>query len=130
MSKAKEARTSGLQWDGGIPLVVNSPEMSLSTAASDQGKFTAPCDGTIVKVMANLVQAPGTAAAKLQIGADGSKTSIGEHTFATTDSTGPVDVTDSMTDLSVSAGDVIEFGTDGAATSTGLVAATLVIMPN
>lgn len=133
MPKAADHRSSAVEFDGAIPFVVNSPEMSLSTAASDQGKFVAPCDGTIVKCTVNLVEAPGTASATMSIGIGTDTdyfTSTTDLTFATGDATGVRDMTGDLSNLDVNEGDVIEFNTAGEATTTGLVAATLVISPN
>jgi len=130
MATAPTYRTSAGQFDGKIPIVVNSPVMSLSSAASSQGSFVAPCDGTIVQAAMNLIQAPDGATAKLSIGKRGAATAYDQYSIATTHATGAIDLPLSgFTSTSVTKGDVIEFATDGAATTAGLVAITLVIMP-
>jgi len=133
MPKSAEYRSSAVEFDGAIPFVVNSPEMTLHTAQTDQGKFTAPCAGTIVRAVTNLVEAPGTASATLSIGKQGDPdyfTSTTDLTFATGDATGTKDQTAALSNTDVAEGDVIEFGVGGEATTTGLVACTIVISPN
>ncbi len=123
--------SGAVAFDGSLMFTANSPEMSLSTAATNQGKMVAPCDGTIVAVIANLVQAPGSAAAKLQIGDGAGVNTFGEYSFATTAALGVIDLdVSALTTAVVTKGAVIEFNTDGAATSTGLVAVTIVVSPN
>lgn len=133
MPKSPDHRSSAVSFDGAIPFVVNSPEMTLHTAQADQGKFTAPCDGTIVKVTTNLIEAPGTASATVLIGKQGDPdyfTSTTDLTYATGDATGVREQVADLSNLDVSEGDVIEFGTGGEATTTGLITCTLVISPN
>jgi len=133
MSKNPDHRSSAVEFDGALMFVVNSPEMTLHTAQADQGKFTAPCNGTIVKCVANLIEAPGTAAGGIDIGKQGDAdyfTATGVISFGTGHALGAIDITSSLTNTDVNEGDVIEFGTDGNATTTGLIAVTLVISPN
>jgi hypothetical protein len=133
MTKAKAVRSSEIQFDGTIPLVVNSPAMTLHTAQANQGSFVAPCNGTIVAIEGNLIEAPGTAADTIDIGTRANDDAlVAAYSIATSDATGSFNIPlDDATviSLAVSKGDVIEFTTHGAATTTGIVALSVVIMP-
>jgi hypothetical protein len=123
---------SGLKGDQ-LPIFINSPVMTLHTAQSNQGPFVAPCDLEIVGIAANLIEAPGTAAGTIDIGTRATAdANVAAYSFATTDSTGfyNLDLTDAtVTSLLFSQGDVIEFSTNGEATTTGLIALTLICVP-
>lgn len=132
MTRSTEARSSAIDYDGKGVFIVNSPVMSLSSAAANQGSFVAPCDGTIVAAVANLIQA-GTGGTNhlLKFGDRATASAFGVTTFTTGSSTGVKDLLADLTvTKTVTKGQVIEFNTDGGATSGGLVAATLVIAPN
>lgn len=127
-------RTSEGQFDGAIHYAVSSPLMNLHTApVLAQGEFVAPCDGTIVKVLRNLTVVPGTANATLTIGKNGDTDFfIDDHVLLTTGNGGVAgveDITSELANTAVAAGDIIQFATGGEATSTGNVAAVVVIMP-
>lgn len=122
--------SQGAQMADQMPVYVNSPLLSLSTAASADGQFMVPFDATIVAVMANITELPDDAAGLLNIGsnADADKF-LDDYSIATDADTGLVDLVDELVTDEVDAGDVIEFSTDGGATSTGSVAVTLVLAP-
>lgn len=119
-----------------LPIFVSSEVLTLHTAQTNKNAFVAPCDMTIVGCVSNLVEAPGTAAGAIIVGkrgdADAFSTGI---SFATTDSAGEITeedvatVFDGADGVDVSQGDVIEFSTDGGATTTGLAAVQLVCLP-
>ena len=129
MSKLSEARSDKIEWGGGGIFMPHSGIITLSTAQANTAPFVAPCAGKIIVAEANLIVTPGTAGAVLQIGKYGSAVFYGAHTFALGAATGRIDVLASFTNTTVAKGEVIVFGTDGAATSTGLAAITIIINP-
>ncbi len=133
MPKAPDHRTSSPQWDGELALCINSPVMSLSSAAANQGSFVAPCDLTIVAIVYNLIAAPDVAAAEVEVGSRADDDEfVAAWSIPTTHATGLAELpTDdaAVISLNIDKGDVVEFKTDGGATSTGSIAVTLVCMP-
>ncbi len=149
MGKSNEARAGAVQLDGlfhkipgfeagaqrgdQLPILINSPVMTLHTAQSNQGSFVAPCDLTIVGIAANVIEAPGTAAGTIDIGTRADDNSnVAAYSFATDETLGyqALDLTDAtVLSLTFNQGDVIEFATNGEATTTGLIALTLVCVP-
>lgn len=130
MSKSSEVRSSAVDYDGAALLVINSGLVTLSTAQTDNAPFVMPCDGTIVQATARVTVAAGTATATLTIGTQASDVGIMDKDFATTDGAGEYDCLADLVTATVTKGDIILFGSDGNATSTGLVAITLVVSPN
>ncbi len=128
--KAPQVQSSAIQWDGKLPFTWHTQNaLTLHTAEVAVDSIIAPCDGTIVAVIANLTEAPGTAAGGLQIGIVGDADYFLFHDFATTDATGVYDITGSLLLATVTKGQKLVFGADGVATTTGLVEVTVVIMP-
>jgi hypothetical protein len=133
MSASSDHRTGKGAWDGALTFVVNSPTMSLETAAANQGAFVAPCNGEIVAIIGNLIEAPGTAAGTVNIGTVADVDHfLDAYSIATTAAVGvfeiPLDNT-AVVNTTVTKGDVIEFDTGGEATTTGIAAFTVVINP-
>lgn len=136
--KSAQVQSGAIQWDGKIPFVVKDVAVDLINS-NQVNQIVAPCDAQLVALICNLLAAPGSAAATLEIGtATGSpsgldKDGLVSHSFATTDSTGLYDLVSEIGEgalgVNVAKGDVITFGSDGGATSTGTVAVTAVFMP-
>lgn len=130
MPGASTYQTGKGEFDGALPIVINSPAMALDSAATHQAPFVMPCNGEIVQATVNLIQAPAGAAAALQFGTRADATAFESYSIATSHATGALDIPLSgFAETDVSKGDVVEFSTDGSATASGIVAATLVIMP-
>lgn len=148
MSKMFDTKASRVEVDGGarsmpgmgevgldqMPILINSPVMTLHTADANNGSFVAPCDLTIVGIAANVIEAPGTAAGTIDIGTYANDdVNVAAYSFATDETLGyqALDLDDAtVLSLSFSQGDVIEFTTNGEATTTGLIALTLVCVPS
>jgi hypothetical protein len=130
MGTINSINSSTVRWDGKIPFQVSSGSVSLSTAEPHQGEFVAPCDGTIVAAIANVLAAPDGAAATVFAGIRGNTTKfINNYSVGTAHNTGTLDLTSQLASTDVSEGDVICFGSDGGGTSTGEASVTLVVMP-
>lgn len=123
---------SGTYMGDQMPFFINSPVMSLSSAAANQGSYLVPFRATIVKCIANLVQAPAGASGGLNVGTRADPDHFLDlYDFSTGHATGLIDLTDlsQMVNTSIDAGDIVEFDTDGDGTSAGLVAVTLICVP-
>lgn len=131
MPKAPTYTTGKGEYDGAIPIVINSPAMTLHTAVTNQNPFVAPCDLEIVQVTKNLIEAPGTAAGTVNIGTRADVDAfLVAHSIATTDPTGSEDIpVSALVTANINKGDVVEFDTGGEATTTGIAAFTVVCMP-
>ncbi len=147
MGKSPEARMSAVVMDGvlekipgfsaglfgeNLPFFINSPVMTLHTAQSNQGAFMVPFDATILAVLINVIEDPGTAAGTINVGTRANNDAFVDAYSVATDATlGLADITDNaaVVGTSITAGDVIEFDTGGEATTTGLIAVTLVCVP-
>jgi len=130
MPSAPTYQTGKCEYDGKMPLAINSGVMTLYTAVANNGSFVAPCDLEIVQATVNVIVAPGTAAAALKIGTRAGATAFESYSIATSHALGAIDLpVSAFTTVNISKGDVVEFGTDGAATSTGDAAVTLVCIP-
>lgn len=135
MTTLPQARSSKVQYDGAGIIHVSSGLIDLTTADTGSGHFVVPFDGTIEEFYYNLLEAPGTAAATLAIGKFGDLDAfLDDVSIPTTQATGLVRIagdTDlaAVASVTVSAGDVIIFGTDGGATSTGKAVAGFVLTP-
>ena len=130
MPKSIEYRTSAGQWDGAMPVVVASGEMSLSSAATSAG-FMVPFDATIVSAKISVIASPdATAVVHFGTSSDADHYLTSGHTLANGAAVELVDVTASLTDTAVVAGEIIEFSTDGGATAAGLVGMAIVLSPN
>jgi hypothetical protein len=148
MGKLQEARASAIQLDGKfhnmpgmedgktldqMPIFINSPVLTLHTAQTNQGSFVAPCDLTIIGIAANVLEQPGTAAGTIDIGYNGDDDAyVAAYSFATDETLGyqALDLDDAtVLSTSISQGAVVEFTTNGEATTTGEVALTLICIP-
>lgn len=116
-----------------LPIFINSPVMTLHTAESTKGAFVAPCALEIVGIAANVIEAPGTAAGTIDVGTRADDDAfVAAYSFATDESTGyqALDMAAAtVVSTTISQGDVVEFATNGEATTTGLIAVTLVCLP-
>jgi hypothetical protein len=130
MGKAMDAKSSRVQYDGGMPVIVQSGQMTVHTAQSGLIKWVAPFDYVIKQALIKVDEASGTAPGLVKAGtvADDDRF-IDDYSVATDAAVGLVDVTSSLVNTSGVAGDVIIFGNDGAATTTGLAHVILVIVP-
>lgn len=132
---APEYRTGKAQFDGALPIVINSPVMVMTDAGVTlQGSFTAPCDGEIVAIIGNLVAQPSASPCVLKAGIRGNATKfINDFSIPGTQALGKFEIPvthASIASRNITKGEIVEFATDGAATATGgNVAISLVIMP-
>lgn len=134
MPKSAEARSSAIQYDGAMLFAVNSPVMSLSAAASNQGSFVVPCACEIEEIICNLVAVPNTTPATLNIGTRADADALVDaYSIPITATAGAFTIP--LTNAAVVAtklnkGDVLEFSTGGEAASAGSVGVTLVLKPS
>lgn len=129
--KSPEYRTSAAQWDGAMPVVINSPQMSFisSAAVDNQGTFVAPCDLDITEALLRVLATTGSSLALLNIGKQGAAASFladysidavaaGLHTIAAS----------AFATRRISRGDAVDFQLEQA-TAAGTIAVSLVCMP-
>lgn len=126
-------RTSALQYDGSLPVVINSPVMAYAaTAVSNQGSFVAPCDLEIVAAVLNVIVTPTHATADLNIGTRADADAFLDLFEVTDLATGVHDLLTEggvlWVNKNINRGDVVEFELT-AADTTGDIAVTLVCMP-
>ena len=134
MSKSPEFRTSAGQFDGALPIVINSPIMTLTATAAglqDQGSFLAPCDLEIVRALIKVLSSTTSSLAALDIGERGDPDSYLDA-YPLTDLVAglhELDLTASQfATLNINKGDVVEFSSPQA-TAAGVIAVSLVCMP-
>lgn len=127
MPKLNEARTSALNFDGAMVVLVSPGDLDLATAETQDGPML-PFGGKIVGAWLKVITAPD-AASVVSIGNSADSTDHGSYTVATTAS-GLIDILGDLTDLEVSPGDFIKIASDGASTAAASCAVTLVISPN
>lgn len=133
--KTPEGRTSALEYDGAIPLLVNSPEMTWSaTTQEDKGQFMVPFNAVIQEMVVSVKgTATDTGARPLNVGTttDTDKFVAAYDVDVATAEVLRFDGTNSavFTSNSVNAGDIIEFGLNSGAAASGTIGVTLVLLP-
>lgn len=133
MPKAPEARASAVQYDGAMLFVANSPIMSLSSAATVQGAFVAPCACEIEEIIYNVIAAPDGAPATFNIGTQANNDALVDaFSIATSVALGAktLPLSDAaVVGTKLNKGDIITFDTGGEASTAGSVAISVVFKP-
>lgn len=122
------------------PFPVSFAVMNLfGGAQANIGSYVIPFDYTVVALFANVIVAPGTAAATLNIGTRASTARfLSAYSVGTAHATGlkhfmapSVSANDAAVSatLTGSAGDIVQCSSDGGGTATGLILAGMIVIP-
>jgi len=126
--KGASVKSSSIQYDGPMPMVIHSALLDLVTAVTEQAAVLIEQSMTIKSIRSMVRVAAGTASGTAYLGTIADPNAYAEQAHATTDAAGTLfDWT--LILATIPENTVVVWGADGGSTSTGSVDCTAILVP-